>query len=232
MSTNPQIRISESDQNVLDLIRHRGSVSIAELCSFLDVTANAIRQRLSRLSAADLIERVESRQERGRPLHLYQLTPRGLKAMGHNLSDLAEALWAEVIAIDDPQIRQSVIDGVLQRLVEKYREQVSGETVTDRLRSIAALFRQRKIPFVVENQENQAALRIVGCPYPKLSDHSDEICQFEQRLVGELLDAPVALNHCRCDSSGGQCCTFSAQAQVELNQLPVGKTRKPTAVKK
>ena len=223
MTLTSHTRLSETDQKVLDLIRHKGSVSIAQLCEITDVTATAIRQRLTRMTAGGLIERIESKQERGRPLHLYQLTSAGHRAMGDNLADLAEALWAEVINIPDPAIRKSVMEGVLTRLVDKYRDQVSGTTVTERLRSIAALFRQRRIPFVVENQENQATMRIVGCPYPNLKDLSNEICGLEQRLVAQLLDAPVALSHCTCESSGGQCCSFTAQASFELNQLPTGK---------
>ncbi|MDG2013634.1 MAG: winged helix DNA-binding protein [Pirellulaceae bacterium] len=221
MSSKPQIRLSETDQSLLDLIRHQGSASIADLCDSLQVTATAVRQRLTRMVAADLLESVKVKQERGRPLHVYRLTPLGLRTMGENLSDLAEALWAEVTAIPDASVRQTVIEGVLQRLIKKYREQISGTTVTERLTSIATLFRQRRIPFVVENQDSQATLRIVGCPYPRLNDHGDEICRFEQRLVSELLDLPVALNHCQCSSSGGKCCTFSAQVQTELNQIIV-----------
>jgi predicted ArsR family transcriptional regulator len=216
MTTTSQANISDSDREVLDRIRHEGSISIARLCDLLEVTATAIRQRLSRLVAAGLVERVQVKQERGRPRHMYQLTSLGLKAMGENLGDLAEAMWAEVIRIPDPNIRNSVIEGVLRRLVNQYREEVTGQTVTERLRSIAALFRRRRIPFVLEDEDNQASLRIVGCPYPELNEHGSEICQLEQRLVAELLDAPVALEHCRCESSGGQCCTFSARSPVTL----------------
>lgn len=225
MSNSTQKKLSENDRTVLDRIRNEGSVSVAGLCEWMKVTATAIRQRLSRLEAAGLIERVRARQDRGRPLHLYQLTPKGLEAMGENLADLAEVLWLEIIKIEDPEIRKSVIDGVLQRLVVKYREQVSGDTITERLRSIASLFRERKIPFIVENEQNQASLKIVGCPYPRLNDHGEEICQLEQQLIAELLDAPVALNHCSCNSSGGRCCTFTAAAQRELNQLPTREVR-------
>ena len=221
MSTNPQIRLSETDQTLLDFIRHRGSASIADLCEYLGVTATAIRQRFTRLAAGGLLERYEDRGGRGRPAHLYRLTDQGLDAMGENLSDLAEALWSEVLEIADPLVRSAVMDGVLRRLTEKYRGEVKGITVTERLCSIAEIFRQRGIPFEVENSESQASLKIVGCPYPRLNSKSDEICRFEQRLVGELLDLPVALNHCHCDASGGKCCTFSAESEAELNRLTV-----------
>jgi predicted ArsR family transcriptional regulator len=219
---NPN-NINENETAVLDLIRYQGPLSVSQLCEYLGVTATAIRQRLGRLTAAEYLERVVVRQERGRPVHQYQMTNRGLAAMGENLADLAEVLWLEVVSISDSTVRNSVIDGVLKRLTEKYQGQISGVTITDRLRSIAALFQQRKIPFVVETQDNLSSLRIAGCPYPKLKDHSHEICQLEQRLVAQLLDAPVALDHCSCNSSGGQCCTFTADAELKLNAPLTGK---------
>lgn len=213
--------LAAADQRLMELIRYEGPLAITQLCERMSVTATAIRQRLTRLIALGLVERVESKQKRGRPVHLYRLSEKGLEAIGNNLADLAEALWLEVLQIDDASVRQSVIDGVLNRLIERYREEVSGDTLTERLSSIASLFRKRRIPFVVENLDEQAAMRIVGCPYPKLNDHNDAICQFEQRLVSELLDEPVAMSHCQCDSSGGQCCTFSAAAQQDLSQVKV-----------
>jgi predicted ArsR family transcriptional regulator len=218
---------SENEQAVLDLIRYQGPASVAQLCDYLQVTATAVRQRLSTLVAAGLLERVVVRQERGRPVHQYQLTREGMAAMGDNLADLAEALWLEVIHIADPQTRQSVIQGVLGRLTEKYRDQIAGRTLTERLQSIAELFRRRRIPFVVEADDRQATLRIAGCPYPQLSDHSEEICQLEQQLVVRLLNEPLALSHCTCDATGGQCCTFSSEVARQLSEPPVPRLSSP-----
>lgn len=222
-------RLTENERAVLDLIRFNGNMSVSQLCESLAVTATAVRQRLGRLTAAELLERVAVHQERGRPVHEYRLTQIGREAMGENLADLAEALWMEVNRISDDSMRQSVIDGVLRRLIDKYRDRVNGRTVTERLRAIAALFRERKIPFVVETDGNQATMRIVGCPYPKLSEHDAEICRLEQRLVTELLDEPVALSHCSCDSAGGQCCTFTADALANLNSPLHSSGRKAEA---
>jgi predicted ArsR family transcriptional regulator len=218
-STMTTLHLSENEQAVMDLIRFQGPMSVAELCEALGITATAVRQRLIRLTSGELLERIVVRRERGRPVHLYRLTKHGREAAGDNLADLAEALWMEVIAIDDAGTRSSVIEGVLRRLTEKYSSQIAGQTVTERLRAIATLFRQRKIPFVVDSDGGQATLRISGCPYPQLSEHGMEICQLEQQLVERLLDGPVALSHCTCDSSGGQCCTFSADALKQLNEF-------------
>jgi predicted ArsR family transcriptional regulator len=214
------LNFSENEQSVLDLLRFQGPLSVSQLCGYLKVTATAIRQRLTRLNAAGLIERFADRRERGRPVYQYRLTTTGMLAMGENLADLAEVLWLEVLQIADPVIRQSVIDGVLDRLTAKYRNQVTGKTITERLQSIARLFRERKIPFVVEGGPNRSEMRIVGCPYPRLNDQGKEICELEQQLVTRLLDAPVALKHCQCNSGGGQCCTFTAETQQKINAWP------------
>lgn len=209
--------INDNEQAVLDLLRFQGSLSVNQLCDQIGVTATAIRQRLGRLDAGGLIERIADRRERGRPTYQYRLSTAGFSAVGENMADLAEALWLEVLEIPDAAVRKSVLEGVLSRLTEKYRGLVSGKTITDRLKSIAAIFKERKIPFVVESKSDRSELRIVGCPYPKLNDHGNEICQLEQQLVARLLDAPVALNHCQCNSSGGLCCTFTAETGQQLD---------------
>lgn len=201
---------NENDAAVLEQLRVRGPMSVTGLCENLGVTATAIRQRLGRLAAGGLIEREADRRDRGRPVFTYRLTAEGRSAVGENLADLAESLWLEVLAIEDASVRGRVIEGVIQRLTDKYRSQIYGRTLAERLESIAVLFRQRKIPFVVESENSLPVLRIIGCPYPRLNDRGTEICELEQQLFARLLDIPIALQHCQCGSSGGVCCTFSA----------------------
>lgn len=218
---------NENDAVVLEQLRLRGPMSVHQLCESLGVTATAIRQRLGRLTAGGLIEREADRRDRGRPVFAYRLTAEGRSAVGENLADLAESLWLEVLAIRDAAVRTAVIEGVLQRLTEKYRNQIHGRTLAERLQSIAALFRQRKIPFVVESENSLPVLRIVGCPYPRLNEHGTEICELEQQLFTRLLDAPIALQHCQCGSSGGVCCTFSAGVREEQGAVPVNEAVPP-----
>ncbi len=213
---------NENDAAVLEQLRLHGPMSVAGLCENLGVTATAIRQRLGRLAAGGMIEREADRRDRGRPVFTYRLTAEGRSAVGENLADLAESLWLEVLAIEDASVRGRVIEGVIQRLTDKYRNQIHGRTLAERLGSIATLFRQRKIPFVVESENSLPVLRIIGCPYPRLNDHGTEICELEQQLFARLLDIPIALQHCQCGSSGGVCCTFSA-ANLSANTVVSGR---------
>ena len=62
---------------MLSILQRQGSVSIKELEIRLGVTATAVRQQISGLLADGYIQQELERAGRGRPKHVYSLTPRG-----------------------------------------------------------------------------------------------------------------------------------------------------------
>ena len=100
-----------SDVAILDLLRKQNGMSVTDFQEALDVTATAVRQRLTRLMAQGYVRReaIES-SGRGRPSHRYHLTPQGRRTSGSNFSDLAIALWEEVRAIKDIEVRQGLLN--------------------------------------------------------------------------------------------------------------------------
>ena len=67
----------KSDSDLLDLLRKRGPLGVSELVDAMEVTPTAVRQRLTRLLAKEMIQRDVVRGGRGRPKHRYWLTERG-----------------------------------------------------------------------------------------------------------------------------------------------------------
>ena len=110
-------QLSPGDLQLIESLR-LAPMSIAELGEALDVSANAVRQRLNRLMAADLISRQTCSQGRGRPHHRYELTSSGQSTAGDNLPDLAKALWREIESIEDPNVRQTLLTRAMRRLLE------------------------------------------------------------------------------------------------------------------
>jgi len=88
-----------ADQSLLALIRRHGPLSVTEMAERLGVTATAVRNRLTRLLGAGLIERrAESGPgRRGRPKHTYQASVAAHKRLGQNYADLALILWDEMM---------------------------------------------------------------------------------------------------------------------------------------
>lgn len=200
-----------ADRDLLELLRIGGAQGVADLAQHLAVTPTAVRQRLGRLLADGLVERHSIRNGRGRPKYRYRLTPKGLGMTGSNFTDLAMALWREVEGIEDFELRRTVLRRVLRWLWSRYAGQIQGRTLLERMRSLAELFAQRRVPFSVEpppRPDDSPILTAHACPYPELADQDRTLCALERLLFSELLGEDMRLSRCRLD--GSDRCQFEA----------------------
>jgi predicted ArsR family transcriptional regulator len=231
-----QTEIATSDGQMLDLLRHNGAMSVAEMAQATRVTATAVRQRLTRLMGQGLIERgrvsadeTGVRAGRGRPSHHYSLTEKGRRQAGNNFPDLAIVLWDEIRGIKDQEVRRGLLERIATALAGMYRDHVSGSTLTARMESLKRLFGERRVPLSISTAEGRDAnasddragrgesaaehsssqlplLTVAECPYPELAEKDRGICAVEKMLFAKLIDHPLRLSQCRLD--GHDCCQF------------------------
>jgi predicted ArsR family transcriptional regulator len=199
-----------SDAAILDLLRKQPSLTVTELSTAMQVTATAVRQRLTRLMAQGYVERTSAGSGRGRPSHSYRLTSKGERKTGTNFSDLAVALWQELRAMKDPEVRRGLLSRLSQRLAAQY--DIDGDTLRERMNSLADAFSQREIPFEVSEENGLPVLSALACPYPELAEQDRSVCAMEKMMFSELLGENVRLDQCRLD--GANCCTFHAGAET------------------
>lgn len=195
-----------SDIGILDLLRKAGPLGIAQLAKATGVTPTAVRQRLSRLMVEGLVDRELARAGRGRPSHRYRLTDKGRRQTGANFVDLAIALWTEVRAIGDPEVRRGLLQRIAKTMASMYGPQVHGETTAERMQAISRLFAERDVPIDVEESESLPVLTALACPYPELAEQDRSICALERMLFAELAGEGLKLSECRLDGDG--CCRF------------------------
>lgn len=199
-----------ADLALLDLLRQHQALTVAQLATELGVTATAVRQRLARLMSQQLIVRTTIRAARGRPSHHYELTEAGRRKTGENFADLSVALWQEIRAIPDPDVRRGLLHRISCRLAAQYASQCTGESVDERLQSLSDLFSARRIPMEVDRSQGLPVLRAQACPYPGLAEQDRGVCAMERMMFQETLGCDVKLNECRLD--GDSCCTFEVRA--------------------
>jgi predicted ArsR family transcriptional regulator len=199
-------QVESSDIGLLDVLRKAGPCSVVQLAAAMEVTATAVRQRLTRLLSRGDIERTTERASRGRPVHRYGLTEKGRRRAGANFADLAIALWEEIREIKDPEVRRGLLGRISGRMASLYATQIRGSTLDERMESLALLFRERQIPFDVDRSRDLPVLYARACPYPDLAERDRSVCAMEKNLFSELLGENVRLSNCRLD--GHACCTF------------------------
>lgn len=198
-----------SDGQFIDLLRARGPMSVADLSAVCDVTATAVRQRLTRLMSQGLIEREAQRAGRGRPSHRYSLTEKARRQAGNNFADLAMLLWDQIREVKDAEVRRGLLQRLATGMAEMYADKVQGTTTDERMESLRELFADRNVPMTVSaptSERDNAQLTVVDCPYPKLAEHDRGICALERMMFAELLNTPLRLAECRLD--GHACCQF------------------------
>lgn len=196
-----------SDDVLLNYLRRNGPARISDLVAEAGVTATAVRQRIQRLMAEGLIERHAEKIGRGRPNHRYALTEKGENESGNNFSDLATVLWEEIKSVPDPEIRRGLLKRIADRFVAKYRDTIHGDSLSERMTSLAGLMNEREVPFEVNITGGLPVLSALACPYPELAKADRGVCTMEKLMLSEVLGESVRLSACRLD--GANCCTFT-----------------------
>ncbi|HJT34191.1 MAG TPA: MarR family transcriptional regulator [Pirellulales bacterium] len=215
-----------SDARLLELLRRPGGLSVTEIAQAMQVTATAVRQRLSRLMGQGLVERklierrlVERqsadaghpaaqtvRAGRGRPSHRYSLSEKARRQAGNNYGDLALMLWDEIRSVKDAEVRRGLLQRIASALGRMYSGQVKGPSLAGRMESLKQVFAERNVPLAVEERGDKPVLQVLDCPYPELAEKDRGICAVEKMLFSELLATPVKLSQCRLE--GHTCCQF------------------------
>lgn len=216
------------DRELLAALRAGKCMGVGGLTEELGVTATAVRQRIDRLMDKGLVEREKLVSGRGRPTFCYKLTVAGHQKAGADPTDLAEALWREVISIADESVRDQILSGVAKRLGRKFAEQAeicgldqsgqetdspsTSQELKQRLHQLTQSMSDRKIPMVVSDKGEMPVLDVNACPFPTLTDHSNDrtMCRLEEQMISEALGQPMKLSSCRLD--GDDCCQFSVIA--------------------
>ena len=204
-----------SDRPLLDLIRRRGPLTVAEMAAELGVTATAVRNRLTRLVGAGLIERRTEHGGRGRPKHSYQASAEAQKRLGQNYADLAVVLWDEMMrSVEDRKLRRILFGRITDRLASLYRAQVTDEQWEGRLVQLGSLLHERGVETEVARDEAGAlpVLKQHSCPYYELAEEDRSICAMERKMFEKVLGRGLRLSQCRLD--GHRSCDFEAKPAV------------------
>ncbi|QDV37838.1 helix-turn-helix transcriptional regulator [Tautonia plasticadhaerens] len=201
-----------TDRPLLDLIRRRGPLTIAEMASELGVTATAVRNRLSRLCGAGLVGRRAEHGGRGRPKYVYEASPEAHRRLGQNYADLAVVLWGEVMRnVGDRKVRRVLFARITDRLADLYRAEVRGLGWQERLEQLGTLLHGRGIETEVARRgDAMPVLELHSCPYFELAESDRDICSLERKMFEKVLGRSLKLSQCRLD--GHRSCDFEAKA--------------------
>jgi len=201
-----KILIDPNDREFLRRLHKLGPSTVQDICDEEQVTATAIRQRLSRLQELELVQRTLVRAGRGRPHHAYTLTEQAVRELGDNYADLATILWREICQIEDVETRNRLLSKIRTSLTAHYSSLISGTSITERLEGLKLAMQDRGFDVEIDDAGTLPILRENNCPYQELASLDPSICELEEQVFQEVLGSSITLT--QCCLNGHNCCEF------------------------
>jgi predicted ArsR family transcriptional regulator len=195
---------------VLTFLQRKGTATVKELEAALGVTATAVRQQIAGLLADGYIQQEIERAGRGRPKHVYSLTPKGRALFPHHYDEFTNSLLREILVSEGPQKVQELLGRMSRRLAEQYERQLVGLPPTERAAKLTELLNAKGILAEVTFQPDGIVFYEYTCPYYELARVHRAICDMEEEMLAYAVKQPVELVACTLDGHHG--CQFKIEA--------------------
>src|SRR5215471_11824365 len=191
-------------QNVLALLKARGSAGLAEIAEHLGVSKQGALRHLEVLLARGLVEvSTEDHHGPGRPGHVYRLTV----AAGDQFPSGHRELAGELVEFMEETERDRFFAARAHRLEAEYGARLAGLDFAERVRELARLTSERgHMTELVERDGGRLQLRHCNCPIQDVAARGGHPCRHEMDMYERLLGAMVARSTWL--GSGDSSCTY------------------------
>src|SRR5579859_3095316 len=176
-------------QDVLALLKARGSAGLADIAEHLGVSKQAALRHVEALHAGGLVE-VSTDEHRGpgRPGHVYRLTA----AAGDHFPSGHRELAGELVEFLDQRELERFFAARARRLEAEYGAHLAGLDFAERLRELVRLTSERgHMTELAQGADGVLQLRHCNCPIQDVAARGGHPCRQELDLYRRLLGAAV-----------------------------------------
>jgi predicted ArsR family transcriptional regulator len=189
--------MQDTKQRILTLLKMNGGLTTSELSEMLDISATAVRRHLNNLEVQDMVAHRTEQRGMGRPSFIYELTDGASSIFPQSYAAFAVSLLEDLVALDGPDKLDELFDKRQERRRQQYISGTTGETLSDRVASLARLLESEgRMTTWEQLDDDRYILREHNCPIRRVADKFDHPCQCEISLLRETLQARVTrVNH-------------------------------------
>ena len=192
---------------IVDALRRRGPCTVTELARRFGLSSMAVRLHLRRMQRDGLARPAGTRPSRGRPAHVYALSPAARRLFPERSGALAVETLEEVEAIAGRDLVIRALEERAERVLEGYRPALDGAGAAERVRALSRL-RDGEGYLCDAEDRGDALPQIVEhhCPIQDVARRWPEVCRIEADLLHRALGMPVErVEHML---SGDSCCRY------------------------
>lgn len=210
--------MQSTKQQILDLLKRTGGVTVEEVSGALAVASMTARQHLFSLERDGVIRSDKVRRSTGRPHFVYSLTPRGEEMFPRRYDLLAQILLEEATLITATEIegldaaarRESLVYRIAGRLAERYRFPAS-RPLADRVAAATNVL--QVIGGFAEWSPTGEGYEIkdYNCVFASLIQEKPGSCAMHTHFLSELVMQPV--QHLHVYDGKVRCCHYTIANQ-------------------
>ena len=184
--------LGASRGEIVNLLRTRGGVHADELASSLGVSKQCVRKHLDVLERDGYVEHMAERGDRGRPAHVYRLTPKADQLFPKRYDLFAKAVLQQVGAVWGERGLNTIFCGCANEMVGRLRPQLDKLGFDARVNRLAELLYEEGYEAEVEKlADGSYLLTEWNCPVREVARDYRQVCERELEVYRELLDTEV-----------------------------------------
>ena len=207
---------SDTKQNLLQLMKRRGSVSLDDAEAATGLTRTTLREHFGHLERDGLLRRRTKKQGRGRPSLRYDLTERG-----HMLFPARDGLLLrELLNFLSSSGRTDLVEAFFTTFwdarydeARKRLSEIDAQDRSGKLRMLEELLREQGFMPEVRSGSDGIVIRECNCPFAAAVTATRLPCRLEARFFERLLDTPAS--RVAYIPDGSPACTYEFPAVTE-----------------
>jgi predicted ArsR family transcriptional regulator len=206
--------MQDTKQRILTLLKMNGGLTTSDLSNMLGISATAVRRHLNTLEAQNLVSHRTEQRGMGRPSFIYELTAGASNVFPQSYAAFATEMLQELLELDGTDKLDELFDRRQEKRREQYVSRTKGQTLSDRVASLARLLEgEGRMTTWEQLDDGRFILREHNCPILKVAQQFDHPCRCEIDLLRETLEADVErVNHI---PDGDIACVYEIQAPVK-----------------
>jgi len=184
--------LGASREEIVQQLRARGASGADELAEALGVTKQCVRKHLDVLERDGYVQHTGERKERGRPAHVYRLTPKAETLFPKRYDLFAKAVLQQINTVWGERGLNTVFCGCANEMIGRLGPQLEGLAFDARVVRLAELLDDEGYEAEVEKLEDGSYLLTEwNCPMTDVARDYRQVCERELEVYRELLGTQV-----------------------------------------
>ncbi len=207
---------------IVESLRRRGGRTAADLSKEHGLTANGVRQHLSRLERDGLISELSERRGPTKPSFVYSLTPEGERLFPQRYHVLLNAVLDELLREGGDDRLHDVFRKIGERSAAKYASQFQGKDMGQRVAELTRILRKQGVVADYEATKDGFIVREHNCPFKEAATSHPQVCSVIHTLMQETLAAKP--EHTTSIARGDKLCEFRIPLAATPTKQSTGRT--------